>query len=142
MALDLADPLGVDIGCIDDVDASLTLVSGNTEVGHAIARRIATPRGRLFYAPTYGADARGRVGRPFHAGTIQREVEQECMKDERVEDVRARVTFTEHASDADDVQDEAVIDIVAETAAGPFVLVGTLGAGSSNVTITEVREDR
>jgi hypothetical protein len=47
--------LGNDLACVFDLDPSVSEVSGRRALAEAIARRWLTPRGTLFYAPTYGA---------------------------------------------------------------------------------------
>jgi hypothetical protein len=93
---------GSDFYCIDDIDPALTVVSGNDCLGQALVRRIGTPRLMLFYDPDYGIDARRYLGRPANPNVTSQAVANECLKDERVEDLTAGVmTITLHV-DGDD----------------------------------------
>jgi hypothetical protein len=121
MAIDFTDPLGVDIACIDDLDASLSLVDGRTGLGQALARRISTARGMLFYDPTYGIDIRGQMNRPFTATQAARLVEGECIKDERVNDVAATVEFS-------DTTETLTITLQVDDGRGPFDLTISIDA--------------
>jgi hypothetical protein len=140
MAVDLDSPLGFDISCVDDVDPSLELVSGNLCVAHAVLRRISTPRRGLFYAPSYGADVRGRINREFSEKQIARLVEQEGLRDERVRDLRTTVTFVSTPQAADEQEDTARIELLLTTAEGPFRLTGTLGA--EGITAETIEQER
>jgi len=94
MKTDFNDPLGVDFACIDDLDASLTLVSGNIGLGHSAARRHITPRGGLFYDRDYGNDVRRFLkSSGFSPAQGARIVESETLKDERVRATAAEVDF-------------------------------------------------
>lgn len=90
--------LGTDIDCVTDLDPSFRLVSGNLTLAQAIARRLTTARGSLFYDEDYGTDinraindAAGAVGT---SGTfrLRAAIEAEAMKDERVLSARAEVS--------------------------------------------------
>src|SRR5687767_7803210 len=45
--------LGTDVSIVLDADSHWSLVTGQPNLARAIARRLSTPRGGLFYAPTY-----------------------------------------------------------------------------------------
>jgi len=92
---EIDDPLGSDFSCVDDIDYNLTPVSGRLALGQSSARRIITPRGGLFYSVDYGTDVRGRLNRPFSGPQWERLIEQEVLKDERVDNATATVTFDE-----------------------------------------------
>jgi hypothetical protein len=81
------DPLGVDVSCYPDLDPLGTLVSGNTALAQAIARRLTTPRGGLFYDTNYGTDLRLYLNEGMTneaQSRIKAAIESECAKDERV----------------------------------------------------------
>jgi hypothetical protein len=113
--------LGVDFSCVDDIDPNLTLVSGARCVGEAVARRIGTPRGQLFYDPDYGYDMRGqlhRVPSPRNAAVMG---ESEAMKDERVLDCRMGVEWVPYGTARTDQTAESLsLTVNIQTAAGPF----------------------
>jgi phage baseplate assembly protein W len=114
-----ADPLGVDISCYPDLDAGFSLVSGRTALGQALARRLETPRGGLFYDSDYGTDIREMVNDvATSAGAQQRQqqIEAECLKDERVGTATATVTYSPATS-------TAAVKLDVDTAAGPFTFV-------------------
>lgn len=86
--------LGSDFAGILDVDAALTVVSGWRNLGHALARRLTTPNGSLFYAPDYGYDLRSLLNAAVRdVGRIESRIVQEMLKDKRVAKATATVTF-------------------------------------------------
>lgn len=90
--------LGIDISGVDDIDIALSPVDGPTALLQALARRLQTPAGSLFYDPNYGLDVRQWV----HAGAmpvsrIEAAVEGELLKDERVSDARCSASFASGA---------------------------------------------
>lgn len=83
--------LGTDFSCVDDLDANLSSVSGRKCLAQAVARRLTTPTGGLFYAPDYGDDIRRYLHTNGPAETrVAAAVQGEAEKDERVD--RADVT--------------------------------------------------
>jgi phage baseplate assembly protein W len=116
---DLSDPLGVDISCYPDLDAGFALVSGYTALGQALARRLETPRGGLFYDPDYGTDVREMVNdaaTSAFAQQRQQQIEAEALKDERVGTATATVTYSPATS-------TAAVKLTVDTAVGPFTFV-------------------
>lgn len=88
----MATEHGYDIGGILDISADLQVVSGRTALAHAIARRLTTARGNLFYDLNYGHDIRQYVSAPTpQPGVIESQVSAECLKDERVTDAEVTV---------------------------------------------------
>jgi hypothetical protein len=86
------DDIGGDFTGVDDLDFSLTVVYGRRALAEAIARRWLQPEGTLVYAPDYGqglADYLLADADPALAGKL----EQEALKDERVEAVEVRVAL-------------------------------------------------
>lgn len=111
--------LGTDIYCVDDLDPAFATVDGTKAVAQAIARRLGTPRGALFYDPDYGYDLRAFLNAPiddrmlFQIGVG---VENEARKDERVFDAQAVATY--------DVQTETMTVVLrGSTSSGPFQLI-------------------
>jgi phage baseplate assembly protein W len=118
--------LGVDIECLDDISAKLVLVSGARNVALAIARRLRTPRGGLFYDRNYGFDLRQFCNADVTADTmreIRAGVEAEALKDERVQEARCVVTWEPTA-------ERFRVELRCNGAAGPFRLVAAIGAVS------------
>lgn len=115
MAINLNDPLGVDVSCVDDLDPSLSLVAGRSGLGQAMARRISTPRGMLFYDPNYGIDIRGQIKRVFSDTQTARLIEGECIKDERVDNVAA-------TAELNGATDALEISLQVDDGSGPFDL--------------------
>jgi phage baseplate assembly protein W len=110
--------LGTDISCWPDMDPNGALVSGRTMLAQALARRLTTPRGSLFYDTHYGTDIRYFLNEGFTneaQSRIAAAVEAECRKDERVATVKATVTFNPAAQ-------SLAISIALSDAAGPFTL--------------------
>jgi hypothetical protein len=110
----MATEHGYDIGGILDVTADLRVVHGREALGHALARRLTTRRGGLWYDPNYGHDVRQYVNAPTQQpGKIESEVSGECLKDERV--LEADVTVLS-------VGEELRLGIVITDGQGPFPL--------------------
>ena len=90
--------VGLDFNCVDDIDPGLSLVyDERTLLLQAIARRLITPRGSLFYNTDYGFDLRGYLNASLTArqvAALEGEIQAECEKDERVSsaDVTVRAT--------------------------------------------------
>jgi hypothetical protein len=88
---------GTDISTFPTLDTSFSLMTGRRVVAEAIARRLSTPRGKLFWDRSAGTDLRGwlnddldPVRSPMAIGIA---VEAECLKDERVAGAQVAVSF-------------------------------------------------
>lgn len=121
----MATDYGTDIHCVDDVDRDLSLVSGPLGVAEAVARRLITPRGRLWYAPDYGTDIRAYLNSELRPFQIARDVEAEALKDERVIAADAEVI----RSTADTLE----IRLLLTLGDGPFAFVLTITQVSASV---------
>lgn len=125
--------LGTDIYCVDDIDPSFAVVDGARALAQAIARRLATPRGGLFYDTEYGFDLTAFLNADIDdraAFQIAVGVENEALKDERVRECRATVAY--------DAQTEVMRVVLAGvSSSGPFQLI----LGVSDVSV-EVLRDR
>jgi len=108
--------LGDDLSGHDDLDASLAPATGRRALAQAIARRLSTRRGGLFYAPHYGYDLKRFIGTTVQPAIIQAGAEAECLKDERVFDARVTVTRQLQQSGAESLE----IDIRLVDDEGPF----------------------
>jgi len=114
---------GTDFSALPDL--SFVLQSGQANLAEAIARRLMTPRGGLFYDPTYGMDLRGYLNEALTDATryeIETLVAAECEQDERV--LAATATVVEGAPNSRTIQ----VSIELETAAGPFRLILAVSA--------------
>ncbi len=106
---------GTDLTALPEL--RLQLVDGLTNLGEALARRLITPRGGLFYDPTYGLDLRRYINETLDEATeyeMRVLVEQELEKDPRV----YRATVEAVAKDLKHIHLDALI----ETATGLFRL--------------------
>lgn len=112
-----------------DLDPSFALVSGRRALLQAILARLDTAQGSLFYDSDYGRDLKRWLNesfRPSDAFRVQSEVEAECLKDERVHDASATVTFEPQA-------DRLRVALSLVDAEGPFELVLSVSAISVEV---------
>jgi phage baseplate assembly protein W len=104
------------------------LEEGLANLGEALVRRLITPRGGLFYDPTYGWDLRRYINEVLDEATeyeMKVLVEQELEKDPRV----YRATVESVAKDLRRIH----LDVLVETAAGPFRLTLTVSDVSVEV---------
>lgn len=107
--------LGTDFAGVNDITPTLQVVSGRRCLIEAIARRLITPRGALWYDPDYGYDLRQYLsGITVAAGSIAASVAAEAEKDERVEQASADVTFSGSVLN---------VKLAIADAAGPFQFV-------------------
>jgi hypothetical protein len=98
-------------------------------VVEAVLRRLQTPRGGLWYDRDYGTDVRQFLNGSRSRFTVAAAVEAEALKDERIEEAGAEVTFTDRTL-------EIVLRIV--TADGPF----SLTVGVSELTVDLISFDQ
>lgn len=110
---------GTDLSCGEDgLSPSFELVSGARCVAEAIYHRLSTQRGSLVDDAGYGLDVRAYLARPFTTTTafaLQSLIAAEVRRDERVQSVRARVSF-------DAGTHRLTIAVEGEAAEGPFAL--------------------
>jgi len=93
-AFDPNHPLGTDISATDDLTLSMAVSSGERALAEALVRRLLAPLSSLFYDLDYGGDVLRTVGATVdNPGSIQARSEDECMKDERVEDAESTITY-------------------------------------------------
>lgn len=117
-AADLDGTFGLDVSAIPDLDPMLALQGGRRVLAEAVARRLTTQRGSLFYAPDYGLDIRDYLNEGFTPSALfqaQSAIEAEVEKDERV--ISATVTLSNPRPDT------LRISIRIEAADGPFEMV-------------------
>jgi phage baseplate assembly protein W len=88
--------LGSDFSAVDDLDFALTFLEGEEHERlafiQAIQRRLSTPRGALFYDPSYGLDLRNFLSDNLSPKVMQGIIAAEIRKDERVENAEVSVT--------------------------------------------------
>lgn len=93
---DVVNPdLGSDFACTTDLDANLSTVEGRRCLAEALARRLQTPRGMLWYDKHYGFDITAFVGSSVPEGVIKHGIRKECLKDERVLDASVELNTVE-----------------------------------------------
>lgn len=110
---------GTDINFLTGLDPRLGLVSGTANLGQALAHRLTTPRGSLFYDPDYGTDIRAYLNDTITAdklAQVRADVQAELIKDERVLACIAEVSF-------DFTSRQLAVSVAVQTANGPFNLV-------------------
>lgn len=127
--------LGTDIRCGalgKGIGKVFSLATGRENLGLAIARRLCTPRGGLFYDPDYGFDLRALLSKEMPKGAILAigpQIESEATKDERVLSARADLSFDESSR-------KLTITLFLTDADGPFRLI--LAASAVTVELLEV----
>ncbi|HXJ47543.1 MAG TPA: hypothetical protein VNF91_00110 [Candidatus Acidoferrum sp.] len=98
-----ADPLGlgVDIALQGDLNPVWGLVSGFTNLGYAISRRLNAVLGSLFSDLGYGFDLSDLVNQdllPTDVARISQAMAGQCLLDERVQTCRAALSFDNPSS--------------------------------------------
>jgi hypothetical protein len=92
---------GTDISTFPVVDLTFAPISGRRVVAEAIARRLSTPRGTLFWDPQYGTDLRVFLNDDIDPIRTPMEVaimaKAEAVKDDRVVDAVVFVSFDARA---------------------------------------------
>jgi hypothetical protein len=96
----LADPfgLGTDIALLGDLNPVWGLVSGFTNLGYALARRLNAVLGSLFYDLGYGfciPDMIHQALDPADISAAQQAIAGQCLLDERVQTCAAALTLDE-----------------------------------------------
>src|SRR5690606_21919495 len=116
--------LGADIAMVENEDGALDLdpyfglASQREALAQAIARRLMTERGSLFYDLNFGTDVRSWLNAAIDETglfRIRTAVEAEAMKDERVERARAEVEI-------EDSGQRIAVRLYLTDSAGPFQL--------------------
>lgn len=121
---------GKAINVVDDLPIRWEpYVDGIANLARAIARRLTTPRGGLFYAPDYGLDIRGMIGgtrRADEFSSWESAIAAEAEKDDRVDAATATVTY-------DFANATATVRVDLDTSEGPFSLVLSVDDVSASV---------
>ena len=85
---------GVSIDGTVDSAKTWAISSGIKNLGNAIARRLTTESGSLFYDLAYGYDIRSLLGAPITDQVRQnaaRKIEEQCAQDERISQAVATI---------------------------------------------------
>jgi hypothetical protein len=90
---------GVDLACVEDLTPTMDEVDPYTPraIGEAQARRLITGRRQLADDPNYGTDVRGMLNQGYtetQLKTLDTEVHNELIKDDRIVDCEVTTTFT------------------------------------------------
>lgn len=80
-----------DVWCIDNFLPHMPEIRGRVALGHRLARRLTTPRGRVPWWPNDGTDLRQYMLSHASPSAIAQAAKAECLKDEQVEDVKVTV---------------------------------------------------
>jgi phage baseplate assembly protein W len=125
----VAEELGSDISGVNDLDPNLTVVAGRRGLAEAVARRLGTMRGSLVGDPDYGTDLRLFLNAPAQGARVAAAVEAEALKEERLENAQAIVTFLPQSNTIN-------VDLVLTDADGPFDLTLAVSAVSVELLTT------
>ena len=121
--------LGTSIDCLDDLDPMFGLVSGRKALAQELGRRFITPRGTYLPDPNAGFDVRAFLNEsitPSEIFQIESGCENEALKDERVLEADATVTYDEAAA-------RLTIELRITDDEGPFELVLAIDAVSVDI---------
>jgi phage baseplate assembly protein W len=133
LGADQAD-FGSDVSTFPGLDPSFQLQTGSRVLMEALARRLMTPRGTLPFAEDYGTDVRAWLSEGIEGADLddlKAAVEQELLKDERVDDVQVVVEWVPQ-------EERLTIRAAVDTAEGPFRLV--LGVTELTVALLQPEE--
>ena len=130
---------GVDMYCLDSWQTG-RLVSGAVLVGHALFRRLTTPRGTLrggAEESIYGLDLTEFVGAQSDRlvmATLPDRIRAECLKDDRVSSVTASVFVTTPSANDPSVRTlEVTLDCILSDSGESFSL--TLGVSDAGAEL-------
>lgn len=126
---------GRDIRAATDLDPSFALVEGRALLVEALRWRFMTPRGALFYDPSYGLDLRSRVADVFtepDALDFRRAIVAEALKDRRIESASATVAFDRTAR-------RLAVRVSLVDGAGPFAVVFAVTADTVSTIVQGVK---
>ena len=125
--VDMATPL-IDSSGVLDIDFTQTdPANAQQTIGQALLRRLVTPRGALITDPNYGFDVASICNRALTVDELrrlQRDVELECKKDDRVETALVKVVMPNSTSLT------MTIEVTPASSAQRFELVLAIAAGT------------
>jgi hypothetical protein len=131
---DLQLDTGGDIDIVTDLAGPyMRIATGLRNIGNALARRLTTPRGGLFYDPDYGLDVRDYLSAgmtPQQLSAIQGDITNEVSKDERIDN--PVVTVVQNLAAA-----TMRITIACDLATGPFTFI--VGVSQLTVELLDVQ---
>lgn len=78
---------------LGDFKPNMPTVSGRTALLHRLCVRLQTPRGRFPWWPNFGTNLAAFLLTKVQPTVVAAAAEAECLKDEQVDDVTARVEF-------------------------------------------------
>ncbi len=123
---------GPDVSTFPDLDPMFEIVTGNQVIAEAILRRLTTTREGLFYDSDYGLDVRAWLNEslvPKRLYLLQRQIEAECEKDERVLSADATISLNPEAH-------RMTVFLVVDTSEETFKL--TLGIDQVSASILAI----
>ncbi len=123
---------GSDVSTFPDLDPTFAIIDGNRVLAEAILRRLTTTREGLFYDGDYGLDVRAWLNEslvPKRLYLLQRQIEAECEKDERV--LSADATL-----DLNAVAHTLTVTLIVDTSEDAFKL--TLGIDQVSASILAI----
>lgn len=115
---------GTDISTFPDLDPLLEPQSGRRVLLESIARRMSTPRGALWWAPSYGSDLGAVLDEavdPARLRSAANALQQQLTGDERIKSASVEATYAAATRSL-----RIVVSIVDAT--GPFTRVFALDA--------------
>lgn len=87
---------GSDISTFPDLDELLEPQSGRRVLLESVARRMSTPRGALWWAPSYGSDLGAILDGPVSDAQLRANataLQQQLAQDERILSARVEATY-------------------------------------------------
>jgi len=130
------DNIGSDFSCVTDVTPGLRVVDGRKCLAQAVARRLITERGGLFYDANYGVDTRAWLGKAEAYRGVRRKIEDQAYQDERIKAASCDAQFTNaREADSESEGDKLSIELDLVDDTGPFSL--SLDVSAVTVTLLE-----
>lgn len=129
--------LGTDLSGVSDLTPHMGESSGQQCLAEALARRLLTPRGALFYDQLYGYDLTSLVNAdlsPSDLARISASIEEEFRKDERV--VSATVTTQFVGTDQVEAARAGVVSNPAPGTQGVLVVTALVNDGQGPFSLT------
>lgn len=123
---------GSDVSTFPDLDPTFSLMTTQRVIAEAVARRLLTPQGGLFYDPSAGVDVRGLLNAGFTQSgvyALRARIAAEAEADERVASAEVRLDFNQAA------QTLAIRVRLVPHDGGPFFLVLSVSALAVDVSV-------
>jgi len=123
---------GTDVSTFPDLDATFSTLGTQRVIAEAVARRLLTPLGGLFYDPSSGQDVRELLGQGFTPAAIyslRSRISSEAEADERVLSADVALSFNPQAQSLS-------VRVTIQPASGPsFALVLDINKLSADLTV-------